>query len=62
MPLAACGIDPFYMAQEFHTYVFLFLAVGLAASVKFFVSELRKAQVSASTKPPPPQWSPADLR
>jgi hypothetical protein len=33
------------MTQEFHTYVFLFLAVGLAASVKFFVSELRKAQV-----------------
>jgi hypothetical protein len=25
--------------------VFLFLALGLVASVKFFVSELRKAQV-----------------
>ena len=35
-------------AQEFHTYVFLFLAAGLVGSVKFFVSELRKAEAAGS--------------
>eukprot|EP00918_Siedleckia_nematoides_P096671 GHVU01212073.1.p1 GENE.GHVU01212073.1~~GHVU01212073.1.p1 ORF type:complete len:212 (-),score=39.36 GHVU01212073.1:306-908(-) len=34
--------------QEFHTYVFLFLAAGLFASVKFFVAELKRAQAAGT--------------
>jgi hypothetical protein len=34
--------------QDIHTFVFLFLAIGLFLSVKFFVNELRNAQASGS--------------
>ena len=33
---------------DIHTYIFMFLAIGLFLSVKFFVSELKKAQASGS--------------
>jgi hypothetical protein len=37
--------------QDIHTFVFLFLAIGLFLSVKFFVNELRAAQASGSIPP-----------
>ena len=37
--------------QDIHTFVFLFLAVGLFLSVKFFVNELRAAQAAGSIPP-----------
>mmetsp|Transcript_68107 Transcript_68107/g.168278 ORF Transcript_68107/g.168278 Transcript_68107/m.168278 type:complete len:108 (-) Transcript_68107:316-639(-) len=37
--------------KNVHTYVFMLLAIGLFASVKFFISELRSAQAAGLVGP-----------